>query len=455
MTAFLGVPFARPPVGHLRFRAPQPHSGWDRPLLADRFGDSPMQERSPYTQGLPLSEDCLTLNVWTPEGASERPVLFWIYGGGFAGGSSAVPTFDGARLAAEEGLVVVSANHRTGALGFASLTHRGLPEASNLGLRDVVAALAWVQENIAAFGGNAAQLTVAGQSSGAFLAAALLAVPEARRSFARLVLISGGASRIVPRRRAEQLGDQLLRAAGAGSGTDLLALSAQDIIAAQRSVGSNEIGARNAPVPDALGVVLDIGAPEPVLSAHPQDIIARGEAVDIPLLLIVAGAEVASLRGPDPEFVPADEGAIVREIAGWHAPDPASIVDGYDGDPGEKRESILTDFIYRLPAARTALAQNAAGGRAWLAQIDGPDGSNASHDIPPRVFFGNLSDDDPLTPGSAVVRGTAGRFTRGEEPDWAPFRSPEGEIMRLSATRHAAKGEFASMLQRWEGVDRP
>lgn len=457
VTAYLGIPFALPPTGDRRFRAPVACPRWDRPFVADRFGDSPMQERSPFTDGMTLSEDCLTLNVWAPDGATDRPVVLWVYGGGFAGGTSALPLFDGGRLAAESGAVVVSANHRTGALGFATLTHRGLPEASNLGLLDIVAALHWVGRNIRSFGGDPARVTVLGQSSGAFLAAALLAVPEARASFAGLVLISGGASRIVPQDQAERLGDQLLAAAGAGSGPELLAVPAERIVAAQRHVGSQDIGKRNGPVPDSLGVALDRDAGG-VLAAHPLQVIASGQAAEVPLLLIVTGAEVAGLRGPDSAFVPGSIAAIADEIAGWGAPDPEALAAAYgagDADLGGTRERVLTDFVYRLPAARAALAQNAAGGRAWLAQIDEPDGSAAPHDLPVRVLFGNLPDADPLSALSVAVRETVTGFVTSAECAWRPFDSSDAEVMHVGDCAQAVVGDFEELLRRWEGVERP
>lgn len=461
VTAFLGIPFALPPTGERRFRAPVPHPVWSERLVAERFGASPMQDRSPFTDGLELSEDCLTLNIWAPDGAAQRPVVFWVYGGGFAGGSSALPVFDGSRLAAEAGIVVVSANHRTGALGFSSLVHRGLPEASNLGLLDIVAALRWVADNIHAFGGDPGQVTVMGQSSGAFLSAALLAVPEARSDFDKLILISGGASRVVPQAQAERLGDELLAALGVETGPELLSVSAEAIVDAQRQVGSREIGARNAPVPDSLGVVLDRDI-HGVLTAHPLEVIRAAQAERVPLLLIVTGAEVAGLRGPDSVFAPRDDQAIVAEIGRLGADDAAAIAASYgDGDLALKREQILTDFIYRLPAARAALAQNAAGGRAWLAQIDEPDGSPAGHDLPTRVLFGNLAEPDGLGGSGSLdelsrhVRGIVTEFVVHGECHWAPFDRPDAEVMHVGAGTQAVPGGFEEMLRRWEGVDRP
>ncbi len=456
MTAYLGVPFAQPPLGELRFCAPRPHPGWTQPLDAERFGDSPLQAPSAYTDGLALSEDCLTLNLWVPERGAGAGVLFWVYGGGFAGGSCALPIFDGARLAARTGLIVASANHRTGALGFATLTHRDLPEASNLGIRDVIAALRWIHENAGAFGADPGQVSVMGQSSGAFVAAALLAAPDADGLFQRLVLISGGASRILPESQAQRLGDQLIAAAGVADGPGLRALSGADIVAAQSQVGSQEIGARNAAVPDSLGVVLDRTAPWPVLRAHPMEVIASGARRDIPLLLVVTGAEVASLHEADDGFAPASHAELVAEIAGWGAPDAEAVVAAYhDDDLGRMRERILTDYIYRLPAARAALAHHRAGGQAWMLQVDRADGGLADHNLPTMLLFGNLPGDDPDATLSEALGDAVAGFARRGAADWARFDGPEGELMRLGADRRAAPRALADLLETWEGVPRP
>ncbi|MBS1906172.1 MAG: carboxylesterase/lipase family protein [Actinobacteria bacterium] len=460
-TAYLGVPFAAPPVGELRFASPRRSPSWSEPRSATSFGASPVQPTTPHTEGLILSEDCLTLNIWVPDRIGDADVLFWVYGGGFQGGSSALPIFDGARLAAEQGIVVVSANHRTGVLGFSALTGSGLPEASNLGVQDVIAALRWVHENVSAFGGDPSRVTLMGQSSGAFVSAALLAAPSARGLFHRLVLISGGASRLVTLAQARRHAEQFLEAAGIASdasdpGARLRDLPVAAILAAQGAVGSREIGARNAANPDSLGVVLDAGAPGPVLDDHPMQAIAAGRASAIPLLFVVTGAEVASLRGPDEEFVPSSRDRLVAEVEAWGAPDPMALVAEYeDPDLGRMRENILTDYIYRLPAARSALAQTAASGRAWIAQVDQPDDTLASHDLPAALLFGNLADDDPHAVLSGLLRETIGGFARMGSADWAEFETPDSGVMHLGSGRRVIPASFARLLAHWEGTPRP
>ena len=204
VTAYLGIPFAAPPVGELRWRPPQPAARWEGVRKATAFGTSCMQNqagsRLPWTEEFmtqgPIGEDCLFLNVWTAaRNASARlPVMFWIYGGGFNEGSSSVAVYNGAELATK-GVIVVSVNYRVGPLGF--LAHPELTRESehhssgNYGLLDQIAALQWVRRNIAAFGGDPNQVTVFGQSAGALSVMHLMRSPLARGLFARAIAQSG------------------------------------------------------------------------------------------------------------------------------------------------------------------------------------------------------------------------------------------------------------------------
>jgi para-nitrobenzyl esterase len=193
--AFKGIPYAAPPVGAGRWRAPAPPARWPGVRDATRFGNDCVQSPWIVSSGQPVSEDCLTVNVWTPSvaPAARRPVLVFLYGGAFIGGTAAYALYDGTRLAAG-GAVVVSVNYRVGILGF--LAHPGLSAESpthssgNYGLLDQLAALRWVRANIAAFGGDPARVTVFGESAGAASIALLLTSPQARGLFAGAILQS-------------------------------------------------------------------------------------------------------------------------------------------------------------------------------------------------------------------------------------------------------------------------
>ncbi|MFT4252032.1 MAG: carboxylesterase family protein [Caulobacter sp.] len=201
---FKGVPYAQAPVGYLRWRPPQPARPWTGVREAKAFGPDCMQNRVGWddTQTtLPVSEDCLTLNIWTPEGAAKAPVMVWIHGGGYVMGSGSQPVFDGAALA-RRGVVVVTFNYRLGRFGFFAhpaldAEHADEPKA-NYGYMDQIAALAWVRANIAALGGDPARVTIFGQSAGGGSVEQMMLIPTARGLFQQGVVQSGGGRDVWP-----------------------------------------------------------------------------------------------------------------------------------------------------------------------------------------------------------------------------------------------------------------
>jgi len=248
--AYLGVPFAAPPTGDLRWKPPQPVTPWQGVRAATSFGPqclqgggSPKSVYFEYSGGdLPMNEDCLSLNVWTPAGpVKDLPVMVWLYGGGFQVGSSSRPTFDGTRLA-ERGVVMVSLNYRVGVLGF--LAHPELAAESpqhasgNYGLLDQVAGLQWIKRNIAAFGGNPANVTIFGQSAGASSVVHLMASPLARGLFARAIAESTALSTTMPTRaEAEAQGKAFADKLAAPTIVALRAKSGQEILDAKTPAG--------------------------------------------------------------------------------------------------------------------------------------------------------------------------------------------------------------------------
>ena len=192
--SFKGVPFAAPPVGDLRWRPPAAAPAWTGVRDASAFGPACMQ-RSPYEPNLAVSEDCLTLNVWTPSDrprGAKLPVMVWIYGGGFIIGASSQPGIDGTHLA-QRGVVLVSLNYRLGRFGFFAhpALDAGPAPVANYGLMDQIAALKWVRDNIGAFGGDPGNVTVFGESAGGMSVNFLMASPAARGLFAKAISQSG------------------------------------------------------------------------------------------------------------------------------------------------------------------------------------------------------------------------------------------------------------------------
>jgi para-nitrobenzyl esterase len=281
--AWLGIPYAAPPIGELRWKPPQPAAPWSTPFVADRFGPSCMQPLRDhgiayYVGDDPVAEDCLTLNVWAPRGASAGtalPVIVFIHGGSFVAGSARKPLYIGDKLAAR-GAVVFAINYRLGALGFLALPElsRESPEGAsgNYGLMDQIAALRWIKANAAAFGGDPARITLLGQSAGAMSIALLQTSSAAKGLFSRIAALSGSvysspaSDRIPTLDEAEQDGERLRAKLGA---TDLAALRrmpADRIVTAQPALI----------LPDVDGMVVN---------ESPVQVYARHQEADVPLLL--------------------------------------------------------------------------------------------------------------------------------------------------------------------------
>lgn len=299
VTAFLGIPFAAPPVGELRWRGPQPASSWSGVRKATEFGASCMQTllpegRAPWTAEYVVqnhvSEDCLSLNVWTPAKAgAKKPVLVWIHGGGFNEGSGSVPIYNGSSLAGRD-LVIVTVNYRLGAFGFMAhpqITQetkaKGEP-STNFGLQDQIAALNWVQRNIAAFGGDPANVTIAGQSAGSMAVHSLVSSPLAKGLFVRAIAQSGLPT-IIPMatlREAEKKGVEFGAEKGAKTLAELRALPAEALVVTAAGVG----GLR-------FGVSID----GTLLPASPADILAKGTFNDVPMMVGQTADEGSAFPG--------------------------------------------------------------------------------------------------------------------------------------------------------------
>ena len=284
---FRGIPFAAPPIGELRWKAPQPVRPWKGIVKATEFGPRCMQ--APVFSDMifrdraakPMSEDCLYLNVWTPaKSAGDRlAVMVWFYGGGFQAGSSSEPRYDGENFA-KKGIIVVSVNYRLGVFGFFShpeLTKTsGLHASGNYGLMDQIAGLRWVKQNIAAFGGDPEKVTIAGESAGSLSVSALMASPLAKGLF-RGAIGEGGAffgrppagSAMQTLGETEKTGAKFAESVGAKDLAALRAKSAEDLLSAAQKDRSLQFW------PSVDGYVL------------PQDVatmFAKGQQAHVPLL---------------------------------------------------------------------------------------------------------------------------------------------------------------------------
>ncbi|MGH9028571.1 MAG: carboxylesterase/lipase family protein [Acidimicrobiales bacterium] len=367
--AFKNLQYARAPLGDLRFRAPRPAEPWQGVRSAAEYGFWAPQNSPLTTLSGPIpgdqSEDCLNLNVWTPATSGSRPVLVWIHGGAFVGGSGASAMYRGDRLAARGDVVVVTINYRLGILGF--LSHPALSDeeaggaTGNWGLLDQIAALRWVRENIAEFGGDPGQVTVFGESAGGMSVSDLFGAPAARGLF-RSAIVESGPPLAASAQRAQETAEKLLADLGVGIGgiRDVpvpALLKAQESLVAQR---------RGGPLP--LIPVVD-GS---VLPIDPLEAIAAGAARDVPLLIGTNRDEFKLFLIADPRGREPDEEVVRRRLERAFAAAeehlvPNAAIEGYRsvrsrrGDSVEPRElwsAIESDRIFRVGSIRTAEAQS-------------------------------------------------------------------------------------------------
>lgn len=366
--SFKGIPYALPPVGALRWVPPMAMPRWTGPRDASQFGPACVQPHSTVASvysadPLPTSEDCLTLNIWTPAKADHAPVLVWIHGGALVTGSSREALYDGRNMATR-GVIVVSINYRLGVLGW--LAHPELSAQSpahisgNYGLMDQIAALQWVRANIAAFGGDPANVTIAGESAGALSVMYLMESPAARGLFARAISESGYMISMPELRRAVY-GALSGEAAGQMLGA---ALQAPDI-ASLRAMKAQDLTDAAARMFAPFGVIDGKLLPQQMTTAFDQ-----GEVAPVPMLVGFNQGEIRSLMAlaPKPPASAAAYEATIRERYGDLADAFLRLYPAAD-----YKESIIAttrDGLYGWTAERMARRLTAHGQPAYLYLFD-------------------------------------------------------------------------------------
>jgi para-nitrobenzyl esterase len=376
--AFKGIPYAAPPVGDLRWRAPQPAAPWRGIRQAATFGSDCVQAPGDFEplQTTP-SEDCLFVNVWRPadiEPGSRLPVLVWIHGGGFVGGGTSIPWYDGSAFA-RHGMVVVSMNYRLGRLGF--FAHPALLAAKegpvgNFGLMDQIAALQWVQTNIGAFGGEPQQVTIAGESAGGASVLMLLTSPATQGLFQRAVIMSGGGREALLSR--EMTGGTLLRPSADRVDADFaasLGIKGRDpaALAALRAVSATDI-AGDLNLDKLLSEALLGNREYPgtpmldgsIVTATPAEIFARAEEAKVPVIVGTTAVDIP-LTFPPHKILP----------FAYFGPDAAQARAAYNAPAKLDRDTLIpillsigADMTMHEPARFVARKVTAGGNAAWL-----------------------------------------------------------------------------------------
>jgi para-nitrobenzyl esterase len=301
VTSWKGVRYAAPPTGELRWRAPQPPESWTDVADGSALGPvcpQPVDPRIPIDLGAPQGDDCLTLNIWASSDVTDgarRPVMVWIHGGAYVLGSANQPLYDGRVLAENGDVVVVTVNYRLGAFGFLDLSSFSTTRRrfdSNLGLRDVLHALHWVRENIAAFGGDPDRVTVFGESAGAGIITTLLTSPAAEGLFAGAIAQSSPATSLYDVSRGRRVAEQFLAALGLADNDIDRLTEAPDaaLIEASRTV-FNEVPLQT-PGTLAFAPIVD----GDLVPDHPVKLAREGRSHPVPLIIGTNKHEAALFR---------------------------------------------------------------------------------------------------------------------------------------------------------------
>ena len=431
ISVFRGIPFARPPVGDLRFAAPRPATPWDGTREAAVFGPAPPQSAyslTPAPAPAPGTDpdDWLTVNVFSPDpGAAGLPVMVWIYGGAYRAGASSLPGYDGTPLA-RHGVVLVTFNHRVGVEGYAYLP--GVP--ANRALLDQVAALRWVRENIAAFGGDPARVTVFGESAGAGAIAALLVMPDAAGLFRRAIAQSVPGTFFSPALAADVTAAIAAQAGLPPTAEAFQAAGPLRLAAAADAVRPGDHPGRWGPValtPTPFSPVVD----GEVLRGAPWQAVTQGAARGIDLITghtrdeYRLFTEAYGIRG---RVTAGQATAALQVLAPVRGGEAAYRAAYPDADPATLLELVHSDWLFRMPSLHLAQAHAAAGGRTFLYEVAYPapvKDLGACHGIDVPLVFG-------------VYQGL-GRTLFGPEP---PARAVAvGNLMREQWTAFAARGD--------------
>ncbi|MBB5918558.1 para-nitrobenzyl esterase [Nocardia transvalensis] len=439
---YLDIPYAAPPVGAARFAAPQPHEPWHEVRDGTRPGPTAPQphrggfgklDMSPYFgAGWVPGADYLTLNVWAPPDARDKPVMVFVHGGGFVSGSTRTPLYDGTAFA-RDGVVLVTVNYRLGIAGFLDLP--GAP--ANRGLLDIVAALRWVRENIAAFGGDPGAVTVFGQSAGATLTGALLATPDADGLFQRAIVQSGNGLGAFAPEQAERVA----RAAAAALGIPCTAEAFGDVPDDRLIDVVPRLGGLDLRTATRFDPLAGLSPFSIVLDEQPAESVAAGAGSRVALIVGTNTQEGNLYLVPQGNSPTLDE---VRATAAQLAADPETVLARYRAtrpraDLGELRSAILGDALFGIGSRRLIEAHSTHPAPTYSYEFSWQSGAlggllGAAHGVEVPYVFDTL--DIPALHGPTGLLGPHPSptlaahmhnawvdFARTGDPRWSPSRT--------------------------------
>jgi para-nitrobenzyl esterase len=470
---FKGVPYAAPPFGPRRMRPPEPPPSWDGVRDCSRFGPTVPKSPypAPYDSILPEpaipGEDCLNLNIWTSHlGDARLPVLVWIHGGAFLNGSGAVPQYDGTAFA-RDGVVCVTINYRLGADGFLFLGD-GL---ANIGMLDQVAALQWVQDNIASFGGDPARVTIAGESAGGMSVTTLLSMPRTAGLFRGVIAESGAGQHVLTPATAKRVGGYLAEQLGVPATREAIAaVPMQQLLDAQNALSKEA----QTPPPDLArwgeitsnAMIFEPVVDGDVLPAVPLDGIRAGAGRDVAVLIgtntdeerlfLVPTGIVNFIDDNLLQMAAAADGLGADALPTYRANRPGASA-------GDLFAAVMGDWFFRIPAIRVAEARPESPtwvyGFAWPTPVLGGT-LGACHAVEiPFVFDSLQTEGTDLLIGPEPPQGLADAMHRAwvafisdGDPGWDRYTTADRATMVFDTESAIVKDPRGDERQLWEGI---